>query len=137
MYNQNSEDIEKAWEIVDQEPTVWDSIEIKNNSFYYKANQEEIFLSSFKNKDLPPSPYPLTFLGKVLTKLSPLANIMSRRPGTEEVTFYVLVNSPQSSLFGKKMDKKMLEIAAPPLVWRRQQVREGIKKKINPSSSLT
>lgn len=130
MSNQNLIDLESAWEIVDQEPTIWDFLEIKNDSFYYKMNQEKIFLSSFKSKNLPPSPYPLTFFGKVLTKLSPLANIMSHRPGTEEVTFYVLLNSPQSGLFGKKVDKKMLEVAAPPLVWRRQQIRQGIRKKI-------
>ncbi|MDA3972967.1 hypothetical protein PF023_02815 [Enterococcus thailandicus] len=130
MVNQSLLKFEDAWEIVKREPTVWEFIEIKNDSFYYKINQEELFLSSFKSKDLPSSPYTLTFLGEVLTKLSPLANIMSRRPGTEEVTFYVLLNTPQSGIFGKKVDKKMLEVAAPPLVWRRKQIQEGIRQKI-------
>ncbi|MCT0017231.1 hypothetical protein EFE32_10450 [Lactococcus lactis subsp. lactis] len=130
MSNQRSVVLKNVWEIVEQEPTVWDYIEEKDYSFYCKANQEKIFLSSFKNKDLPSSPYSLTPLGKVLTKLSTLANIMSRLPGTEEVTFYVLLNSPHSGFLGKKTDKKMLRIAAPPLVWRRQQIRERITQKV-------
>lgn len=128
MSNQRSVFLEKAWEIVKKEPTVWDAIQVKDKSFYYKIGQEKIFLSSFKSSDLPSSPYSLTPLGKLLTKLSTLANIMSRRPGTEEVTFYVLNNSPQAGILGKKADKKMLKVAAPPLVWRRQQIREKISE---------
>lgn len=130
MVDQYSVIIKEAWEIVAQEPTVWDFIELKDRAFYYKINQEKIFLSSFKSNDLPSSPYSLTLLGKVLTKLSTLANIMSRRPGTEEVTFYVMLNSPQPGLLGKIVDTKMLKVAAPPLVWRRQQIRETITKKV-------
>lgn len=55
---------------------------------------------------------------------------MSRRPGTEEVTFYVLHNSPQPGIFGRKADQKMLEVAAPPLAWRRQQIRKRITQKV-------
>ncbi|MDG4984993.1 hypothetical protein OGZ51_12645 [Lactococcus lactis] len=130
MFNQRSAFLEKAWEIVKKEPTVWDAIEVKDKAFYYKTDQGNIFLSSFKSRDLPSSPYSLTPLGKLLTKLSTLANIMSRRPGTEEVTFYVLNNSPQSGVLGKKADQKMLKVAAPPLVWRRQQIREKIVEKV-------
>lgn len=122
--------LNKAWEILENESNVWNSIVIRNNSFYYETKYKKIFLSSFKNKDLPSSPYTLTFLGKVLTKLSPLANIMSRRPGTEEVTFYVLNNTPQTGILGKKIDKKMLEVAAPPLVWRRKQIKRRILSKV-------
>jgi hypothetical protein len=88
--------LKKPWEIVEQEPIVWNSIEVKSNSFCYKTNKGKLFLSNFRSRDLPSSPYSLTLLGKVLIKLSALANIMSRLPGTEEVTFYVLLNSPQS-----------------------------------------
>lgn len=130
MVEQHSITIKEAWKIVEQEPTVWDFIELKNSSFYYEINQEKIFLSSFKNNDLPSSPYSLTFLGIVLTKLSTLANIMSRCPGTEEVTFYVMLNSPQPGFLGKKADMKMLKVASPPLVWRRQRIREIITKKV-------
>lgn len=130
MSNQRSVFLEKAWEIVKKEPTVWDAIEVKEKSFYYKIDQEKIFLSSFKSRDLPSSPYSLTPLGKLLTKLSTLANIMSRRPGTEEVTFYVLHNTPQTGILGEKADKMMLSVAAPPLVWRRQQIRERITQKV-------
>ncbi|WKF72344.1 hypothetical protein QYM42_08125 [Lactococcus lactis] len=130
MLDQRSVFLEKAWEIVEQEPSVWDAIDVKDKAFYYKTDQEKIFLSSFKSRDLPLSPYSLTPLGKLLTKLSTLANIMSRRPGTEEVTFYVLHNSPQKGILGKKADKKMLKVAAPPLAWRRQQIREKIVEKV-------
>jgi len=130
MLNQRLIALNKAWEEVKKEPTVWDAIEVKDKSFYYKIDQETIFLSSFKSKELPSSPYSLTPLGKLLTKLSTLANIMSRRPGTEEVTFYVLHNSPQPGILGKSVDKKMLKVAAPPLIWRRQQIRERITQKV-------
>lgn len=130
MVDQHYIDLKNAWKVIDKEPTVWDSIEIKDSSFYYKVNQESILMGSFKDKYLPSSPYSLTLFGKVLAKLSPLANIMSRRPGKEEVTFYALLNIPQSGWLGKTADKKMLEIAAPPLVWRRKQIREGITEKI-------
>lgn len=130
MSNQRLIALNKAWEKVKKEPTVWDAIEVKDKSFYYKIDQEIIFLSSFKSKELPSSPYSLTPLGKLLTKLSALANIMSRRPGTEEVTFYVIYNSPQPGILGKLVDKKMLKVAAPPLIWRRQQIRERITQKV-------
>lgn len=130
MTNKCSVSLEKAWEIVKKEPSVWESIEVKNQAFYYKTNQGKILLSSFKRRDLPSSPYSLTRFGKLLTKLSTLANIMSRRPGTEEVTFYVLHNSPQPGFLGKMFDKKMLKVAAPPLIWRRQQIREKITQKV-------
>lgn len=65
-----------------------------------------------------------------MTKLSTLADIMSRCPGTEEVTFYVLHNSPQLGILGNKADKKMLKVAAPPLVWRRQQIKKRITQKV-------
>jgi len=117
MSKQRSVFLEKAWEKVKKEPTVWSAIEVKDKAFYYKTDEEKLFLSSFKSRDLPLSPYSLTPLGKVLTKLSTLANIMSRRPGTEEVTFYVLHNSPQTGILGKKADEMMLKVAAPPLVW--------------------
>lgn len=112
MFNQRSIFLEKAWKIVKKEPTIWGAIEVKDKSFYYKIDQEIIFLSSFKSRALPSSPYSLTPLSKLLTKLSTLANIMSRRPGKEEVTFYVLQNLPQKGILGKKVDKKMLKVAA-------------------------
>lgn len=122
--------LEKAWEIVKKDPTVWDTIEVKDKSFYYKTYQEKIFLSSFKSRNLPSSPYSLTVLGKLFTKLSTQANIMSRCPGTEEVTFYVMLNSPQLGALGKKVDKILLKVAAPPLFWRCQQTREKIAEKV-------
>lgn len=122
--------VENAWKKVNKESTVWDNLEIKDSSFCYNLNLEHVFLSSFKRDSLPFSPYSLTTLGKVLTRLSTFANIMSRRPGTEEVTFYALLNSPHSGLLGKIVDRKMLQVAAPPLVWRREQIIKQIKNKL-------
>lgn len=126
--SQNS--LNKAWEKVRKESKVWDFIEIKDQSFYFNYFKDPIFLSSLKVIDLPKSPYKLKFLGRILIRLSPFANIMSRRPGTEEVTFYALLNVPQSGIFGKKIDKKMLDIAAPSLNWRRKQIEEFIKDQV-------
>lgn len=122
--------LEEAWNQTQQEPTVWDHLATKDQAFYYDYNNKSIFLSSFKTKDLPEPPYPLTLLGKILTKMSHFANIMSRRPGTEEVTFYALLNSPQNGPLGRKIDEKMLNIGVPPLVWRREQIKKVIKEKV-------
>ena len=43
MSNQRSVFLEKAWEIVEQESSVWDAIEVRNESFYYEINQKNIF----------------------------------------------------------------------------------------------
>ena len=109
-----------------QEPSVWDYLEIRDQSFYYTWGNKSIFLSSFKMETLPDPAVNLKFKGKILTKMSSFANIMARRPGTEDVTFYALINSPQSGMIKKILDKKMLDFAAPPLVWRRNQIRESI-----------
>ncbi|EME8127436.1 hypothetical protein [Enterococcus lactis] len=123
-------DIEKVWEIIKNEPTIWNCLEINNQSFYFNYKHKKLFLSSFQAAKLPEPPYKTKFLGKFLTKTSHFANIMSRRPGTEEVTFYALLNSPQGGILGRSMDKKMLNIAAPPLTWRREKVREEIRNKV-------
>lgn len=122
--------IEEALNIVGKEPTVWKYLEIRNHSFYYRVGDTPVFLSSFNKKDLPESSSKLTFLGKVLTTLSHFANIMSRRPGTEEVTFYALIDCPQPSILGRKVDQKMLDIAAPSLNWRREKIQKIIRKKV-------
>jgi SAM-dependent methyltransferase len=122
--------LDEAWNQTQQEPTVWDYLAIKDRSFYYVYGNQSLFLSSFQTKDLPEPPYQLTPLGKVLTKMSHFANIMSRRPGTEEVTFYALLNEPQSGLLGRKIDEKMLNIGVPPLVWRREQIKRAIREKV-------
>lgn len=116
-----------AWEKVNLEKNIWQHLSINDSSFYFNKDDEKIFLSSFKNKDLPKSPYSLTLIGKVLTKLSTFANIMSRRPGTEEVTFYSLLNEEHSICNCSYFDRKMLNIAAPPITWRRVEIENSIK----------
>ncbi|GEM_PF-3537140 len=123
-------DIEKAWQTIKKEPTIWNCLEINNQSFYFNYRYKQLFLSSFQAGKLPNPPYKIKLLGKLLIKASQFANIMSRRPGTEEVTFYALINSPQGGALGQIFDKKMLSIAAPPLTWRREKVRESIQNKI-------
>lgn len=116
-----------AWEKLIKQKSVWQHLIIEDLAFYFDSEGEKVFLSSVKTNDLPKSPYTLTFAGKVLTKLSTFANIMSRRPGTEEVTFYSLLNKEHSSFLGKSFDRKMLNIAATPITWRRVQIEKSIK----------
>lgn len=126
MNNQKQQRI-TAWEKVTGEKKVWDYLTIENSAFHFQKEKDKVFLSSFKTKDLPQSPYELTFMGKVLTKMSVFANIMSRRPGTEEVTFYSLLNRPQRTLFGDGADKKILGVVAPPITWRRIEIENQIQ----------
>ncbi|WP_242967877.1 class I SAM-dependent methyltransferase [Tepidibacter mesophilus] len=118
----------KRWDEVNNQKKVWDNIAIDDNKFYYQFEREKIFLSSFKDKDLPESQYKLTALGNMITKLSSCANIMSKRPGTEEVTFYCHLNKSHGSGLNKIVDKKMLEKIAPPINWRRDIVIEFVNK---------
>lgn len=128
--NDSHLNVEELWGIINNEPAIWDFIVIKNQSFYFNHKNNLIFLSSFQKNTLPLPQYKMTILGKLLTKSSQFANIMSCRPGTEDVTFYALVNSPQAGILGRIADKKMLSIAAPPLKWRRAKIKEKIQKQI-------
>lgn len=127
---QPSSIVESAWEQIQREPILWDYLKIKDHSFYFNSKKNDIYLSSFDKNTLPHSPYNMTVLGKILSKVSTFANIMSRLPGTEEVTFYALINSPQSSFLGKIPDEKMLNIAAHPLTWRRERIRQIVTQKV-------
>lgn len=117
-----------AWDQINKEKNIWEHLYIKDKAFWFKKDEANIFLSSFDTKDLPESPYPLTSIGKTLTKLSTFANIMSRRPGTEEVTFYSLINQAHSAWCGDFFDKKMLNIAGIPITWRRLEIEKSIKR---------
>lgn len=116
-----------AWEDINKQKSVWEYLSIEDSSFYFIKGNDKILLSSFKDKDLPKSPYSLTTMGKVLTKLSTFANIMSKRPGTEEVTFYSILNEAQSTWCGNYFDKKMLDIVSPPITWRRIEIEKSIR----------
>ncbi len=120
--------IKNAWNKVNSQRKVWDHLRIENHAFYYQVNEKKILLSHFADQYLPKSPYELTFLGKILTKLSVFSNIMSKRPGTEEVTFYSLINKAQGSGLKKVVDEKILKTIAPPLNWRRGKVVEFINE---------
>lgn len=123
-------DIKEAWEKIKAEPTVWDHIEIYDDNFYYIIKDYSIFLSSFESIELPSPQCKLTKTGKLLTKFSSFATIMTQLPGSEEETFYALVNRPQNSFIKKKIDRKILDIASPPLVWRRKHIKDSIEKKV-------
>lgn len=122
--------LDETLEKIEKELTVWDYLTIDNDSFYYAYEENNVFLSSFHKSKLTSSSQSLNFMGNILIKLSRFAHIMSSRPGTEEVTFYALLNTPQKSIVGKKVDEKMLSIAAPPLVWRREIIKEAIHKRV-------
>lgn len=116
-----------AWQKINEEKNMWQYLSIEDSAFYFNKDNKKVFLSSFKDKDLPKSPYSLTLMGKILTKLSVFANVMSKRPGTEEVTFYSILNKPQKGIFGSSFDKKILDIVAPPITWRRREIENLIK----------
>lgn len=127
MVDREKSELLIAWEKVNKDKNIWQRLCIEDSAFYFNEGHRKIFLSSFKTKDLPESPYTLTLIGKILTKLSTFANIMSRRPGTEEVTFYSILNQPQSKGFGRGFDKKILDVVAPPITWRRIEIENSIR----------
>ncbi|MDQ0148169.1 hypothetical protein ACFO6R_03530 [Eubacterium multiforme] len=126
MKERNSE-ILSAWQKINEEKNMWQYLSIEDSAFYFNKDNKKVFLSSFKDKDLPKSPYSLTLMGKILTKLSVFANVMSKRPGTEEVTFYSILNKPQKGIFGSNFDSKILNVVAPPITWRRREIENSIK----------
>ncbi|WFD11133.1 class I SAM-dependent methyltransferase [Tepidibacter hydrothermalis] len=119
------------WNEINSQKKVWDNIVAEDNKFYYELEGEKIFLSSFEDNDLPKSQYELTALGDMLTKLSSCANIMCKRPGTEEVTFYCHLSQPHGGWLNKVVDKKMLEKVAPPINWRRDVVIEFVNNAVH------
>ena len=51
--NTNNNQILSAWNKVISEKSVWEHLKIKDSAFYFEKDDMEIFLSSFKTKDLP------------------------------------------------------------------------------------
>ncbi|CAH2214546.1 hypothetical protein [Tepidibacter aestuarii] len=125
------EKIISCWELVNNQKKVWDNIVAEDNKFYYKFEEEKIFLSSFEDKCLPKPKYELTYLGRLLTKLSTCSNIMCKRPGTEEVTFYCLLNKPHGSGLSKVLDRKILQTVAAPINWRRDVVVDFVNNALH------
>lgn len=132
MVNQNqANQIKKIWLEVTSHNKIWERIKIRGEGFYFQKNNSELIkLSSFSRDDLPPAQSKLTLLGKFITRFSTFANIMYRRPGTEEVTFYSLANQANGRFIKKLLDKICIKIAAPPLSWRREQVAKFIAESI-------
>jgi len=132
MTTQNKKNhIKKIWREATSRDRIWDRVKIKGEAFYFQKNSSELIkLSSFSKDDLPPVQSELTLLGKLITKISTFANIMSRRPGTEEVTFYALKNKANGHFIKKIIDKICVKIAGPPFCWRREQVVKFIAKSI-------
>ena len=117
----------KSWETVTKEKSIWEYMYIKDHSLYFEKDDNTIKLTSYKTKDLPKRTSKLTIAGNILVNLSTLGNIMSRCPGTEEVTLYSLLSTPQSGFFGTSFDAKLLRIVAPPITWRRVAVESTIR----------
>lgn len=132
MINQGQANlIKKIWLEVTSHNKIWERIKIKEEAFYFQKNSNELIkLSSFSNDDLPPIQSKLTLLGKLITRTSTFANIMYRRPGTEEVTFYALANQATGRFIKKLIDRICLNIAGPPLCWRREQVVKFLAESI-------
>lgn len=126
MKERNNE-ILSIWEKINNEKSVWEYLNIEDSKIYFNKNNKKIFLSSFNKKDLPLPDNSLKLSGKVLVNLSDFANIMFRRPGTEEVTFYSIINKPQGGCIRYYFDKLILDIVAPPISWRRHKLEYLIK----------
>jgi len=123
--------IKKIWLEVTSHNKIWERIKISGEAFYFQKNYNELIkLSSFSKDDLPPAQNELTLLGKLITRISTFANIMYRRPGTEEVTFYALTNQANGRYIKKLIDQICIKITAPPLAWRREQVAKFIAESI-------
>jgi hypothetical protein len=123
--------IETAWLETTSQNNIWEKIKIEGEAFYFQKNSDELIkLASFSKDDLPPAQSKLTLLGKLLTRMSTFANIMSRRPGTEEVTFYALKKQVNGRFIEKIIDQIAVKITSPPLCWRREQVVKFIAKSI-------
>jgi hypothetical protein len=124
MINQDkAKQIKKVWREVTAHNRIWEKIKIKGEAFCFQKNFNELIkLSSFSYDDLPPVQSKLTLLGKLITWMSTFANIMSRRPGTEEVTFYALKKQSNGNFIKKIVDQIVIEIACPPFAWRREQI---------------
>ena len=132
MINQDkAKHIQSAWLKATSRNKIWERIKIKEEAFYFQKNSNELIkLSSFSKNDLPPVQSKLTVLGKWVTWASTFANIMSRRPGTEEVTFYALKNQANGRFIKKLIDQIVIKIAAPAFSWRREQVFKFIKQSV-------
>jgi len=124
MINQDqANQLKKIFLDVTSRKKIWERIKIKGEAFYFQKNYNELIkLSSFSKDDLPLAQRKLTLLGKLITRISTFANIMYRRPGTEEVTFYALANQANGRVIKKLIDRICIKIAGPPLCWRREQV---------------
>jgi len=123
--------IKKIWREASSHDRIWDRVKIKGEAFYFQKNSSELIkLSSFSEDDLPAVQSELTLLGKLITRISTFANIMSRRPGTEEVTFYALKNEAHGQFIKKLIDQICVKIAGPPFCWRREQVVKFIAESI-------
>lgn len=124
--------LETAWLQAASHNKIWERIKIRGEAFYFQKNSNELIkLSSFSKNDLPPVQSNLTVLGKWLTWASTFANIMSRRPGTEEVTFYALKNQANGRFIKKLIDQICINIAGPPFCWRREQVVKFIAQSVS------
>lgn len=116
-------------EVLSSTKSLWDRIEIHDRAFVLRLDDGSLFhLSSFAERDLPPLEREFPLLGRFLLKHSVYANIMARRRGREEVTFYCLRSEPHGSGFDRKIDAKMVAMGAAPLNWRRQMVVETVRK---------
>jgi hypothetical protein len=113
----------EIWERLHKQKDIWDCLSVYNYTYYFNHNKESIALRNFKSKKLPSYAYDLTIIGRLLTKLCTCSNIMSRRPGSEDVTLYCMLNKPHGSFLTKKLDSKFMQTANPPIKWRRDIIR--------------
>lgn len=117
----------EIWKELHNQKSIWECISVDNYVYYFEFEGKKIPLRNFKSKYLPDHDSNLTFLGRFLTKFSTCSNLMSRKPGSQDVTLYCMMKKPHGSFIRNKIDEKFLETAAPPISWR----REAIIKKLD------
>lgn len=134
--------IVELWREVPAGSQLWDGLSVRGRGedscagIYWEylglsgTPSTRICLASLEPEDLPEPEKPLSGLGKYLTGKSMMANLMARRPGQEDITFYSLCNQPTrsstcrfplASFWEKFLDRKMLAIAQA-ISWRRHQL---------------
>jgi SAM-dependent methyltransferase len=108
--------------------SVWDRLDTQDMAFGLRLEDGTFFhLTSFAENDLPPVPGEVSALGRFLVRHSVFANILARRRGREEVTFYCLLGRPHGTGWDRMLDQMFLPLGAAPLNWRRKIVVETVR----------
>lgn len=127
--------LEQVWNrAIASTPDVWERVSFHDGRMVFsdgtpgRPEEGRVELGSFLAQDLPPLVGELPLLGRMLLRTSTFVNILARRRGTEEVTFYVLNDCPHGrTRWERWVDRQVLKIGGPPMAWRRERVVAGVR----------